>query len=164
MPRSEPPSASPSRAPAPAPVQLSSRPPGPVATCQRVNRSTTEADDFTSECALIPPVCQPWHIQGELVTLAPCVQDKRHIAAQRSRFRQACTSRPSCPIARLNADRISPNRREYHIVVLGAGGVGKSCLTGEHDPALTTATAVERNSPTSTLHLLDLWHAVGFSG
>lgn len=27
-------------------------------------------------------------------------------------------------------------RREYHIVVLGAGGVGKSCLTGALRPGL----------------------------
>ena len=27
--------------------------------------------------------------------------------------------------------RLRGNRREYHIVVLGAGGVGKSCLTAQ---------------------------------
>lgn len=33
-------------------------------------------------------------------------------------------------MAEIATDRCN-NRREYHIVVLGAGGVGKSCLTAQ---------------------------------
>ncbi|KAJ5735555.1 ras-domain-containing protein [Penicillium malachiteum] len=34
-----------------------------------------------------------------------------------------------------------PNRREYHIVVLGAGGVGKSCLTARRFPEAAAYTS-----------------------
>ena len=37
---------------------------------------------------------------------------------------------------RTSADGSAVDRREYHIVVLGAGGVGKSCLTGQYLSAL----------------------------
>jgi GTPase SAR1 family protein len=35
------------------------------------------------------------------------------------------------PVKTVKLEAHSVNRREYHIVVLGAGGVGKSCLTAQ---------------------------------